>query len=154
MTEPPLRIGDLARETGVKVVTIRYYETIGLLPTPRRSDNRYRAYDRAALDRLRFIRRCRGLGFSLDQIRDLLELASETDRACDRVDSLTAHHLEAVERKIAKLQALAGELRRYTDLCPGERTISSCRIVEAMAGDQEPDATTGKPEEGPRPADP
>lgn len=136
MTEPAYRIGDLARLSGVKVVTIRYYETIGLLPEPRRNVNGYRSYDRAALERLQFIRRCRDLGFSLDQIRDLLSLASETERSCAEVDILTARHLDEVEKKILKLQALARELRRINALCQGDATISNCRIVEAIAGEQ------------------
>ncbi len=125
-------IGELARASGAKVVTIRYYETVGLLPQPKRSDNGYRRYEQAALDRLRFIRHCRGLGFSLDQIRDLLTLSTDSERSCADVDALTARHLEDVEKKIIKLEALAAELRRLNGLCKGTGTISSCRIVEAI----------------------
>lgn len=132
-----LRIGDLARATGTKVVTIRYYEKIGLLSAPGRSSGNYRSYDTAALDRLRFIRRCRDLGFSLEQIRELLDLASNVERPCAEVDAITEAHLAEVERKIADLEALARQLRRISASCDGGETISNCRILEAIT----PDAT-------------
>ena len=128
-----LKIGDLARETGTKVVTIRYYEKIGLLPAPGRSAANYRRYDEAALDRLRFIRRCRDLGFSVDQIRELLDLSSDEARPCGEVDAITAVHLAEVERKIVDLQTLARELRRISASCSGGGTISNCRILDAIA---------------------
>lgn len=132
-----LKIGDLARATATKVVTVRYYEKIGLLAPPNRSVGNYRSYDNAALDRLRFIRRCRDLGFSLDQIRELLELSSDVERPCAEVDKITAVHLAEVERKTADLQALAlaQELRRISATCNGGGTISNCRILDAIAPD-------------------
>lgn len=127
-----LRIGDLARETNTKVVTIRYYEKIGLMPKPDRGAGNYRAYGTYALDRLRFIRRCRGLGFSLEQVSDLLTLASDTGHTCSAVDRLTSEHLAEVERKIADLTRLADELRRVAASCKGGGTIANCRIIEAI----------------------
>lgn len=127
-----LKIGDLARATDTKVVTIRYYEKIGLMPAPARSDSNYRHYDAGHLERLRFIRRCRDLGFSLDQIRDLLELSSDTERPCTDVDAIAAMHLAEVERKIADLQALATELQRISASCNGGGMISNCRILNAI----------------------
>jgi Cu(I)-responsive transcriptional regulator len=127
-----MRIGDLAEATGTKVVTIRYYEKIGLLPAPRRTAGNYRAYDGEHLQRLRFIRRCRELGFTLDHIRDLLSLASRDDQDCSEVDRITAEHLAAVERKIADLARLAEELRRISSCCQGGRSIAECRIIEAI----------------------
>lgn len=128
-----MKIGVLARETQTKVVTIRYYEKVGLLPRPPRSDANYRRYDEEALERLRFIRRCRTLGFTLEQVRDLLALKSEAGRPCVAVDRMTAAHLAEVERKIADLTALAAELRRLAASCRGEGTIQDCRIVEAIS---------------------
>lgn len=133
MQRDDLRIGDLARATGTKVVTIRYYEKIGLLPAPDRSAGNYRTYDAVALARLRFIRRCRDLGFALDQIRELLDLASDVARPCAEVDEITAGHLAEVERKILDLQALAQELRHISASCNGGGTISNCRILDAIA---------------------
>jgi Cu(I)-responsive transcriptional regulator len=132
MTQRALKIGDLARETDTKVVTIRYYEKAGLLPHPDRTEGNYRAYDRAALRRLRFIRRCRELGFPLEQVRELLDLASDEARSCDEVDRLTARHLADVEGKIADLTRLARELRRMLAACEGG-TMSDCRILDAMS---------------------
>ncbi len=133
MQHHDLKIGDLSRETGTKVVTIRYYEKIGLLPVPGRSAGNYRTYGSRALDRLRFIRRCRALGFSLDQVRELLDLSSEDARPCHEVDEITAAHLAEVEGKIADLQALARELRRISSRCNGGGTIANCRILDAIA---------------------
>jgi len=127
-----LKIGELARATGTKVVTIRYYEKVGLLPPPERSAGNYRAYDKTALDRLRFIRRCRHLGFSLDQIRELLDLASDVERPCAEIDKITAVNLAEVERKIEDLQKLARELRRISATCNGGSTISKCRILDSI----------------------
>lgn len=135
MKRDGLKIGDLARATATKVVTIRYYEKIGLLPPPDRSVGNYRSYDQAALERLRFVRRCRDLGFSLDHIRELLELSSNVERPCAEVDEITAVHLADVERKIIDLQALAHELRRISATCNGGGTISNCRILNAITPD-------------------
>lgn len=135
MEQGNLKIGDLARATGTKVVTIRYYEKVGLLAPPARSAGNYRNYDTSALERLRFIRRCRDLGFTLDQIRDLLELSSDVEHSCAMVDEITAAHLAAVERKITDLQALAKELKRISDSCSGGGTISNCRILDAICPD-------------------
>ena len=135
MPRDDLKIGDLGRAMETKVVTIRYYEKIGLLPAPDRSVGNYRTYDAGALERLRFIRRCRDLGFSLDQVRELLGLASDVARPCAEVDEITASHLADVERKIADLQALAQELRRISATCKGGWTISNCRILDAIAPD-------------------
>ena len=126
------RIGDLARLTDTKVVTIRYYESIGLMPTPERSATNYRVYGKAQLARLRFIRRCRDLGFSLEQIAELAALSSDSNRSCREVDTLTHTHLAKVEAKIADLNALAAELRRIGAQCQGSTTISNCRIIEAL----------------------
>ncbi|RMC36036.1 MerR family transcriptional regulator [Paracoccus alkanivorans] len=126
------RIGDLARLTDTKVVTIRYYESIGLMPVPERSASNYRVYGKAQLDRLRFIRRCRDLGFSLEQIAELAALSSDSRQPCGEVDALTRTHLAEVEAKIADLNALAAELRRIGAQCHGSTTISNCRIIEAL----------------------
>lgn len=135
MKHGDLKIGDLARDTETKVVTIRYYEKIGLLPAPERSAGNYRNYDAAALQRLRFIRRCRDLGFTLDQVRELLKLSTDVERPCDDVNEIAAAHLAEVERKIADLRALAQELRLISARCNGGSTISNCRILDAISPD-------------------
>jgi Cu(I)-responsive transcriptional regulator len=131
MDAPALSIGDLAKAAETKQVTIRYYEQVGLLPPPRTSGN-YRAYGRGHLQRLRFIRRCRELGFTLEQVRELLALAEQGERDCGAVDRIALEHLRAVERKIADLERLADELRRISTQCRGG-TIAACRIIEALS---------------------
>lgn len=131
-----LTIGELAKETGVKVVTIRYYEHAGLLPLAPRTTANYRTYGEADIRRLQFVRRCRELGFRLDQVRDLLRLSSEKTQACAAVDRITRQHLEAVQQKLRDLNRLAAELRRLSDFCCGDGVIADCRIIEALSPDR------------------
>ena len=132
-----ISIGDLAKGTGTKVVTVRYYEQIGLLPVPSRTAGNYRTYSNEHMRRLRFIRRCRDLGFTLDQIRDLLRLSSQKDEDCAEVDRITAQHLIEIEQKISDLKRLAKELRRLNNCCQGNGIIADCRIIEALSPSRE-----------------
>ena len=132
-----ISIGDLAKGTGTKVVTVRYYEQIGLLPVPSRTAGNYRTYSNEHMRRLRFIRRCRDLGFTLDQIRDLLRLSSQKDEECADVDRITAQHLIEIEQKISDLKRLATELRRLNNCCQGNGIIADCRIIEALSPSRE-----------------
>ena len=125
-------IGELARPTGTKVETIRYYERIGLLPTPARTGSNYRAYTRQHLARLNFIRRGRDLGLSLDHVRQLLRLADDPDQPCTEVGRIARQHLIEVERKLADLSALATELRRLIEEC-SRGPIAECRVIKALA---------------------
>ncbi len=127
-----LAIGDLAKRTGTKVETIRYYERIGLLPAPGRTEGNYRSYDERHLGRLSFVRRARDLGFSLDQVRELLGLADDRDRSCEAVDVIARQHLAEVERKIEALTALREELADVIGRCR-RGTVAECRIIEALA---------------------
>jgi Cu(I)-responsive transcriptional regulator len=127
-----LSIGHLAKATGTKVETVRYYERIGLLEAPGRTEGNYRVYGADALSRLSFIRRARDLGFSLDQVRELLDLAGQRQRDCGSVDVLATEHLAEIDRKIADLGALRRELGALVSSCRGG-TISECRILEALA---------------------
>ena len=126
-----LSIGALARATNTKVETIRWYERVGLLPPPARTEGNYRAYGEAELNRLSFIRRARDLGFSIEQVRDLLALSDRRDQSCATVDELTRAHLTEVERKIADLEALRRELSALLTQCR-KGTISDCLIIEAL----------------------
>jgi Cu(I)-responsive transcriptional regulator len=125
-------IGDLARETGCKVQTIRYYEEIGIMPSPARSAGNQRRYDQRHIDRLAFIRHSRDLGFPLDAIRELLRLADHPEQPCDTVDSIARAQLINVESRIARLQALKTELERMIAQCDGGR-IADCRVIEVLA---------------------
>ena len=128
-----LSIGDLAKEAGVKVVTIRYYEQIKLMPAPPRTEGNYRAYKQEHLHQLRFIHRCRSFGFTLEQVRDLLHLSTQPKQKCSEVDRITVNHLKEIERKVADLRGLAAELRRIKRRCPGKSLIGNCRILEALS---------------------
>lgn len=105
-----MSIGDLARTTGTKAETIRYYERIGLLPRPARTESNYRSYRAADVARLSFIRRARALGLSIDQVRALLDLSDNRERSCAAVDELAQQHLATIESKLADLTALHREL--------------------------------------------
>ena len=126
-----LTIGKLAKATGTNVETVRWYEKVGLLAAPVRTSGNYRSYAPGDLDRLRFIRRARDLGFTLDQVRALLDLASQPARDCGSVDELANEHLDAIDRKIADLTALRRELAALLTSCRGG-TVSECRILEAF----------------------
>lgn len=132
MVRENFSIGDLAKATDTKVETIRYYEKIGLLPEPGRTAGNYRDYSAAHRDRLSFIRRARGLGFSIQQVRDLLGLSDQRNQACKAVDEIAREHLSEVERKIRDLQALRRELDTILRQC-GCGTIAECRIIEALS---------------------
>ena len=125
-------IGEAARESGIRVGTIRFYEARGLLPAPPRSDGNRRLYDGAALARLRFIRHGRDLGFSLDAIAELLALQDNPDQPCRAADRIAARQLAEVEHRIARLQALRSELQRISTACTGEST-AACRVIESLA---------------------
>lgn len=126
-----MRIGELARATGTKAETIRYYEREGILPAADRTDNNYRDYSADHLAALMFVRRARELGFSMAQVRQLLALSDHDDKPCEDVDRLVDQQLGEVERKIADLSLLRDELKEMGRSCKGER-IGECRIVESL----------------------
>jgi DNA-binding transcriptional MerR regulator len=126
-----LTIGQLGQATGTKIETIRYYEKIGLLPEPRRTSGNYRCYAAEHLQRLGFIRRARELGFSIEDVRELLKLAAHGEEPCQEVDQLAARHLETTEQKIEALTRLRRELRDTLASCKGGR-IAECRVIQAL----------------------
>lgn len=129
----PFTIGELARLTGVKAESIRYYEREGVLPEPERTGpGRYRRYGQSDVERLRFIRRARDLGFSLDEVREMLALAGHPEQPCDDVDRIARARLAQVEAKIEQLVALRAELRRVIAQCRGGTVIADCRILQAF----------------------
>ena len=132
MVDPALTIGDLARATGCKVQTIRYYESIGLLPAPVRTAGNQRRYGRAHRGRLEFVRHARELGFTLDQIRSMLEMSDHPDQSCAEVDELARTHLVEVEARIRRLSALKRELKRMITACGGGK-VADCRIIDALS---------------------
>lgn len=133
MTEAPhLAIGDLARLTGTKVNTIRFYEESGLLPQAERTASGRRIYRDVDTQRLAFIRQSRALGFPLDAVRELLTLADDADQPCVAVDRIARVHLAEIDRKIANLTALRAELARVIGSC-SHGTVAECKIIETLA---------------------
>ncbi len=126
-----LTIGTLGKKTGTKVQTIRYYEQIGLMPEPGRTEGGQRRYGGAELDRLAFIRHARQLGFSLEAIRELLDLADDPDRPCHEADAIARRQLNQVEQRMARLEALRLELKRMVHECSGGNA-SDCRVLEVL----------------------
>ena len=128
----PLMIGDLARLTGTKVNTIRFYEETGLLPQAARTEAGRRMYSEGDLRRLAFVRRARSLGFSTMVIRSLLYLAEHPERSCDEASEIASNHLQDVEQRIQQLKGLQVELTRMITECGSGRRVADCRIIEAM----------------------
>lgn len=127
-----ISIGILSKRSGVNVETIRYYERIGLLPAPPRSAGGYRVYSSAHAERLRFVRRARDLGLSLDEVRRLLGLADQKSRSCGEVHNLAAHHLADIRERIADLKRMERVLSRLVQAC-AKGELPSCPLLEALA---------------------
>lgn len=125
-------IGALSAATGVKIETIRYYEKIGLMPSPPRNEGRQRIYDAGHLDRLSFIRRGRELGFSLDQIRELLGLVRGHGLTCAEVKTMTDGHVADIRRKVKDLKKLERVLAELAAQCSGN-AVPDCPILEALS---------------------
>jgi DNA-binding transcriptional MerR regulator len=132
MSGQEIGIGDLARATGCKVQTIRYYEEIGLMPVAARTAGNQRRYGRQHIDRLAFIRHSRELGFSLEAIRELLSLSDRPEQPCDAVDRLARRQLEHIERRLRRLTMLKSELERMLEQCAGGR-VRNCRVIDALS---------------------
>ena len=123
-----MRIGELAKATGTKAETIRYYEREGILPAADRTHSNYRDYSGNHLAALTFVRRARQLGFSMAQVRELLALSHHDDNPCEDVDRLVQQQLAEIERKIADLTALRNELGQMLRSCQADK-IGECHII-------------------------
>jgi len=126
-----MRIGELARATGLTVDTLRYYERRGLISPSGRSSSGYRRFDHTALGRVRFVRRAKVLGFSLDEARELLELG-EHDRDCSAVRERAEERLLAIEHKLAALQEMRTALSALVARCNRRAPVAKCPILGAM----------------------
>lgn len=127
-----IAIGKVSEMTGVKVPTVRYYEQIGLLPTPPRTEGNRRTYDHKDAERLTFIRHSRELGFEIDQIRTLLALQDRPGQSCAEADVIAKARLGDVKEKIASLLALEAELERMVEGCSNGR-VETCQVIEILA---------------------
>lgn len=126
-----IAIGEAARQSGVSIETIRYYEREGVVPPAKRAENGRRVYSEKAIGRLRFIKRCRDLGFSIAQGKGLLSLSEGENQNCAVVKDISAKHLSDVRAKIEELKALEGALEELTASC--QIGSVSCRMLEALA---------------------
>lgn len=126
-----LTIGALSERTGCNIETIRYYERIGLVPDPPRTEGGHRVYGLDHLKRVTFIRRCRELGFTLRQVRALLRLVDGGDFTCAEVKAVTLEQADNVRRKIADLRRLERVLRDMAAQCDGG-TVPECPVVDAL----------------------
>ncbi|WP_350333094.1 MerR family transcriptional regulator [Coralliovum pocilloporae] len=126
-----LSIGQMAKQAETKVQTIRYYEEIGLMPVPDRSEGGQRRYGTDSLDRLCFIRHARALGFAIPAIREMIDMAQKPEQSCALIDNLASRHLADVRSRIERLQSLERELERMLDHCRGGH-VADCRILEVL----------------------
>src|SRR5438132_11402678 len=136
MAPKAVTIGSLAAETGCTVPTIRYYEEIGLLPEASRRAGGHRVYVDADRRRLRFIRRCRDLGFSIEQVREFVALVGSPERDCVVARDLTQLHLDAVRVKLKELRALERDLKAFVADCNAQCAggpAGACVILEDLA---------------------
>ncbi|WP_375275786.1 MerR family transcriptional regulator [Methylorubrum thiocyanatum] len=127
-----LTIGEVSRRTAVKVPTVRFYEERGLLPKPERTEGNRRTYGEADVRRLRFIRHARELGFEVDDIKALLDLAGQPDRPCAEADAIARQHLADIDDRIARLTGLRREVQAMVEQCSGG-PVRECRIIEVLA---------------------
>lgn len=127
------KIGDIALRTGTQVETIRYYEREGLLPAPPRSEGNYRLYDEAHAERLTFIRHCRSLDMTLDEIRVLLKSRDAPDQNCGEANALLDRHIGHVAERIDDLQRLEKRLKELRRLCRRAQAAKDCGILNELA---------------------
>lgn len=128
-----LRIGELSKKADCLVQTVRFYESEGLLPEPARSEGNFRLYDDVHLQRLLFIRRCRAIDLTLDEIRQLLTFRDRPELDCGEVNALADSHIAQVRAKIKDLRALEHELTDLRRSCDTSRTARECGILKSLA---------------------
>ncbi len=129
--------GELARQSGINIETVRYYEQRGLLPKPPRSHSNYRLYPEAAVPRVRFIKRAQGLGFTLKEIHELLVLRTQKTADCADVLAVAQTKIEDIDAKIRELQGMREALARVASTCQGRGPLSECPILDALDPEEE-----------------
>ncbi|MGB4858872.1 MAG: heavy metal-responsive transcriptional regulator [Dokdonella sp.] len=131
-----MKIGELAKRCDVKIDTIRYYERQGLLPEPDRQASGYRRYQLSDEARLRFVIRSKTLGFTLDEIRDLLTISDHRDDDMAELKAKAKVKLADVDARLIELTRIRDGLRSLVEACPGEGALAQCPILNALASDQ------------------
>lgn len=133
MTSPLFSIGQLAKQADCKVETVHYYEKTGLMPEPPRTEGGHRSYALSHVKRLNFIRRSRELGFSIQQIKELLKFIDEPNHYCGEVKALAMLHAREVQQKIDDLERLKSALNKMVSQCKGSQySIDDCPIIDAL----------------------
>lgn len=127
-----MNIGQLARRAGVPIDTVRYYERQQLLATAQRSAGGYRVFSDTDLTRLRFIRRAKALGFTLEEIGELLRLSDQRADDMAQVRETAVHKLQDIQQRITELQRMHAALEQLVDACPGHGTLAACPILAAL----------------------
>lgn len=127
-----MKIGELAKKAGCQVETVRYYEREGLLPEPARTEGNYRVYSQNHLERLVFIRNCRTLDMTLEEIQRLLALRDLPHESCAGINSLVDEHIEHVQARIDSLMALRDQLSELRDRCHGPKEAEDCGIIRQL----------------------
>lgn len=127
-----MRIGELAERTDCHVETIRYYEQRGLLPKPARSGGNFRVYDEPHIEQLLFVRHCRSLDMTLEEIGALLRFRDMPERNCDEVNRLLDEHIGHVAKRVAELKVLEQHLKQLRGLCVKVRTAKDCGILNEL----------------------
>ncbi|MFH1834282.1 MAG: Cd(II)/Pb(II)-responsive transcriptional regulator [bacterium] len=127
-----MRIGQLARSAGTQPETVRYYERLGLLPRPERSEGNYRIYHQGHLERLRFIRKCRAARMPLAEVRRLLFFRDRPESACHEINHLLDTHIDRLQTEISALRELESHLRDLRTRCDTPRTAGDCGILAAL----------------------
>lgn len=131
-----MRIGELAALAGVPAATVRYYERRGLIAEPRRTGSGYRQYDPETAERIRLIKRAQDLGFTLDEVRDLLELRVDDPASCAAVEAKTREKIEDVRRRIVELERLEAVLSRLADACAARVPTAECPVLEMLSEEE------------------
>lgn len=128
-----MKIGDLAKRTGLSVETIRYYEQEGLMPVPLRTLGNYRLYNDTHMERLIFVRNCRALDMTHEEIRTLLAYQDKGGENCNAVDALLQEHIQHVTQRITELKHLAQQLQALRGACGCQRSMQECGILRGLA---------------------
>lgn len=131
MSAPTMTIGQLARRTGLTPRAIRYYERLGLIERPRRTESNYRLFDFDSLERLHFIGKCRALGSSIAEIAELIQVAGGPDYTCAEVAAVIRHHLDVVDDKIASVMKMREVLAKNLSRCTG-KDVPDCPALDFL----------------------
>ena len=147
-----MRIGEVAEQAVVTTKTIRYYESIGVLPTPERTPSGYRAYDSTTLDRLRLIRDAQATGLTLTEIKSILELEGQGERSCEHTRSLVQRHIGKIDVQIRRLEHARSELHELMERVDRTDPVGCvdghrCQVIEARRGKRHPRERPAAPDQ-------